>query len=342
MSAIFIRIDTPRPNLTFSEKIGSIDWLGGLLFIGSTTSLLIGITWAGPGRPWSSVQTLAPLIIGVVFLGATIIYELYYTKSPFIKLNLFKRASANAGFLCAFVQGLCLFLLLYYIPFYFASCRNASPRWSGIDLIPITAALMPISIVVSLLMKKFGRFRWAIWSGWVMAVLSAGLLIVLDENTPIKHWIPIFVLIGLGHGAIIMSLITCVQAAAPPGQVAEAAGAYMFLRSFGMCCGVAIGGTVFQNTLGTHLGQLGLNVNVVNDAEGFIATLQAMSNGGPLKDAYLLAYVRSFRNMWEVLIGISALGLLSSMFIEGHTMDRKLDNTHLLREKRGDSRVAQG
>lgn len=334
MSAIVIRIDTPRPNLTFVEKIHSIDWIGGLLFIGSTTALLIGITWAGPGHPWSSAQTLVPLIIGVVFLGITVCYEIYGTKEPFIRLGLFKTLGANAGFFCAFIQGLCMFLLLYYIPFYFASCRNASPRSSGIDLIPITGALMPISIIVSLLLKKYGRFRWAIWAGWVMAVTSAGLLTLLDSNTPIRHWIPIFVLIGLGHGAIILSLIVSVQAAAPKGQVAEAAAAYMFLRSFGMCCGVAIGGTVFQNTLNTHLGELGLNLSVADDAEAFVGVLHAMANADIVKGRYILAYVRSFRNMWEVLAGISALGLLSSMLIKGHTMDRKLDNAHLLREKR--------
>jgi hypothetical protein len=334
MSAIVIRIDTPRPNLTFTEKLRSIDWIGGALFIGSTTSLLIGITWAGPAHPWSSFQTLVPLILGIIFLFITIIYEIYGTNTPFIRLNLFHKLDANAGFFCAFLQGACMFLLLYYIPFYTASTRNASPRSSGVDLIPITAALMPISILVSLLLKRYGKFRWAIWTGWVTAVISAGLLILLDANTPIKYWIPIFVLIGVAHGCIIMSLITCVQAAAPTRQVAEAAAAYMFLRSFGMCCGVAIGGTVFQNTLSTHLKELGLDVAVANDAEAFVAVLHAMAHGDAVREGYVVAYVRSFRNMWEVLTGISALGLCCSAFIAGHTMDRKLDNTHILKEKR--------
>jgi MFS family permease len=334
MSAMFIRIDTPRPNLTLVEKMRSIDWIGGLLSIGSTTSILIGVTRAGPGHSWSSAQTLVPLILGIIFLGATICYEVYGTKEPFLRLKLFKKLGANAGFFCAFLQGLSMFLLLYYIPFYFASCRNASPRSSGIDLIPITATLMPISIIISLLLKKTGRFRWAIWTGWVLTALSAGLLIILDSDTPIQHWIPIFVLVGLGHGMIIMALITCVQAAAPPGHVAEAAAAYMFLRSFGMCCGVALGGTVFQNTLNTHLRGLGLDVSVARDAEAFVSTLQAMGDKDVVKARYVSAYVRSFQNMWEVLTALSVLGLLSSALIEAHTMDRKLDNAHLVRGKR--------
>lgn len=38
-----------------------MDWLGAFLFVGSTTSLLLGISWGGTQHPWASAATVAPI-----------------------------------------------------------------------------------------------------------------------------------------------------------------------------------------------------------------------------------------------------------------------------------------
>jgi hypothetical protein len=43
-----------------------MDWLGAFLFVGSTTSLLLGISWGGVQHPWASAVTLAPILAGVL------------------------------------------------------------------------------------------------------------------------------------------------------------------------------------------------------------------------------------------------------------------------------------
>ena len=54
--------------------------------IGSTTSVVIGLTWGGVRYPWSSARVLSPLVIGLVGLGVFMIYEIYFCKPPIVSL----------------------------------------------------------------------------------------------------------------------------------------------------------------------------------------------------------------------------------------------------------------
>jgi hypothetical protein len=57
---------------------------GNILVIGSTTSVVIGLTWGGVRYPWSSAQVLSSLVIGLVGLCVFIIYEIYFCKPPIV------------------------------------------------------------------------------------------------------------------------------------------------------------------------------------------------------------------------------------------------------------------
>ena len=106
MAVLVIRLDTVRTDLSFIGKIRSVDWIGGGLFIGSTCSFLMGLTWAGSEHPWSSYKSLLPISIGIATFIATILWESKGATDPFLRLSLYKTATANAAFFCAFLQGL--------------------------------------------------------------------------------------------------------------------------------------------------------------------------------------------------------------------------------------------
>ena len=57
---------------------------GNILVTGSTTSVVIGLTWGGVQYPWSSARVLSPLIVGLVGLCTFVIYEIYFCKPPVV------------------------------------------------------------------------------------------------------------------------------------------------------------------------------------------------------------------------------------------------------------------
>jgi hypothetical protein len=224
-----------------------------------------------------------------------------------------------------------LFCELYYIPLFLETIKNLSPTLAGVGMMPITCALVPVSVIVGALITRLGRFRWAIWTGWTFTITATGLLILLDQKITTASWVVLFVFVGLGHGLVLMSLNFCIQALADTRDVGYAAAMYTFLRTFGMCIGVAIGGTVFQNRLAAHLAQLKLPTEVAKNAEAFVSTLKSLPLQSSQRMAFTLAYSSSFKNMFEVLVGIASLGGILSLFIGHASMDKPLESEHVFK-----------
>ena len=101
---LVLRLHVERGSV--KERLLSVDWVGGFLFVASTCSFLIGVTWGGSDYPWSSWRTLSPLIIGLGGILATVTWERYGTSNPFLRLQLFNSYSAIAAYLGATLQGL--------------------------------------------------------------------------------------------------------------------------------------------------------------------------------------------------------------------------------------------
>lgn len=88
------------------ERLLYVDWTGGFLFVSSTCSFLIGVTWGGSEYPWSSWRTLTPIIVGLGGITATIVWERYGASRPFLRLELFNSYSALAAYIGSTLQGL--------------------------------------------------------------------------------------------------------------------------------------------------------------------------------------------------------------------------------------------
>ena len=98
---------------SLAQQLRRIDWIGMVLFIGSTIGFLIPITWAGVMYPWSSWRTLVPLLVSAAGLIAFIVWEDRFAPDPLIRTSVIKNRSAAVTYFCAFIQGLILWCSLY-------------------------------------------------------------------------------------------------------------------------------------------------------------------------------------------------------------------------------------
>lgn len=225
---------------------------------------------------------------------------------------------------------------LYYLPMYLQSVQGFGPTLSGVGLFPIIGGLIPTSVIVGQLMTKFGSYRWAIWSGWATIIASTALLIILSHSTTTYSWVLLFLTIGPSHGLVLTSLNFALQALAKECDSAYAAAMYTLMKTVGMCLGVAVSGVVVQNRLLVHLTTRGLDEHVAKEAEAFIIAMNSMPNG-PELTAYRVAYAETFRNLFEVLLGIAVLAGVISAYIKHESMDRALESEHGLTELRDES-----
>ncbi|RKF60470.1 Efflux pump FUS6 [Erysiphe neolycopersici] len=304
-----------------------VDWFGTILFIGATTSLLIPITWGGVMYPWSSPRTLIPFIIGILGLGIFGPYEYYISKEPMVRLSVFNNPTSCIVYFQAFLHGVVLWSLLYYGPFFFEGVRGYSPVISGVAMFPETFTIAPVAAFTGIIVCMTGKYRWALWGGWVLTCAGFGFLYMEDAKTPISTWVPLNLVPGVGMGMLFTSMALAIPAACNPIDMAHAVSVYTFFRVFGNCVGVAISGAVFQNQIKLNLLAYPLLASLAEtyseDAAALVEIIKVMENS-PLKDQILQAYADSLKTVWVTMSALSGLALLSNFWVKAYTLQQSL------------------
>ncbi|KAI9680156.1 MAG: hypothetical protein M1829_001393 [Trizodia sp. TS-e1964] len=324
---IFLRLNFKTSS--FVAQLMRVDWLGSFIFIASTTSFLIPVTWGGVEYPWDSWHTLVPLLLGAAGLIGFVLYEIYVPAEPLVRLVIFKNLSTNVTYLETVVHGMVLWSLLYYLPLYYEAVKGLTPIKSGLALFPQTFTVAPAAVVVGIVVTKTGHYRWAVWSGWVLATVGLGLLCILDPSTSTVGWIFLNLVGGLGMGILFPAMAFAIQASSTDENMAFAVAMYSFFRLFGQAIGVAIGGVIFQNTIQRKLLAIpdlsSLAVEYSRDASGLVQVIQTMAEDLPQRTELITAYADSLRVVWAVMCGLCGVALFASMFTRSYSLDRELN-----------------
>ena len=112
---MFVTLTTEKTSL--ASKLARVDWLGGFLFIGGLTSFLVGMSWAGVQYEWKNVHVVAPMLVGALSVVASVFWEVYGAREPFLRPTLFYSPSAIATYGCALLQG---FIVCASVFFFFS------------------------------------------------------------------------------------------------------------------------------------------------------------------------------------------------------------------------------
>lgn len=197
--ACFVRLQ-PLP-LSWAEKLRRVDWVGSLVFVASTTSLLVPLTWAGVMYDWTSWRVVVPLGFGLAGFVILAYHENFATVYPIVRKEVFANRSANIAYLTTGIHGMVLWCLLYYQPLYFQAVRDFSPVLSGVALFPATFTVAPTAIVSGIVISKRGSYRWAVWGGWGLTTLGVGFLIAINPDTQLVQVVLTDLCAGVGLGS---------------------------------------------------------------------------------------------------------------------------------------------
>ncbi|KAI0443194.1 MFS general substrate transporter [Xylaria telfairii] len=328
-----LKLQNQPPLLT---ALLQVDWFGSFLFIAGISSFLIGLTWGGVQYSWSSYQTWAPILLGGLAAISSVVYEAYIPALPFIRLSVWKNTSACLVFILTLVGGFELYTHLYYLPFYMISVKGLSTTLTGVYIMATTLLVVPISLISGRLMTRFGSFLWAVRLGFACLILSNGVLLLINQHRSLVAHLFLILSISVGHGLLVISLNIATQAIASIRDVAYAVSMFTFVRQFGICLGVAIGGTVFENVLLHALERHGFPHNVAMDtarnAVAFSGPLTSMPNG-PEKTAFLDSFVEGFHGILYLLLALATVSLFLSLFVKHHDMNKQLESEHQLGER---------
>lgn len=269
-----------------------------------------------------------PLILGTCGLIGFVLFEEYVAAEPLIRLIVFKNRTAVVTYIGTFLQGMILWSLLYYLPLYYEAVKGQTPIIAGISIFPETFTVAPAAVVVGILITKTGRYRWAIWGGWVFTILGTGLLYLLDVRTSTVRWIFINLAGGLGLGMLFPSMAFAIQASSTNADLAFAIAMFAFFRAFGQAVGVAIGGTIFQNQMRIKLlayPDLAAKADQYSrDATSLVQIIKGTQDAA-LKLQLQQSYADALKIVWITMCGLSALGLLLSLWTKELDLNKPLE-----------------
>jgi len=313
---------------SLKQKLREIDYLGSVIFLASSTSFLIAITWGGVMYAWSSWHTLVPIIVGLFGLSLFVIYEAKFATYTVLPLGIFRNKDTNIAYFLTWIHGIILWSILYYMPLFFEGAQDFTPVLAGVSALPQSLTVVPCAAVVGVIAAKTGHYRWALWLGWTLTTLGSGLLYLLSPTTTIPAWIFLMLVSGIGIGLLFPAMALAIQASAPPKDIAIAAAMFTFFRCFGQTIGVAVGGVVFQNRMAANLASYpslsGSAVSYSLNVVSLIRQINTMPDGDPMKTILKTALAHSIRPIWALMCGLAGLALMTTVFIKHYDLNQKL------------------
>ncbi|KAG9075251.1 hypothetical protein FS749_013098 [Ceratobasidium sp. UAMH 11750] len=328
----FLRLNTPKD--TFKHKIARIDWIGNFLVIGSTASTILALTWAGARYPWSSYRVLVPLIVGLAGLGVALAYEFTLAVEPIIPRELLSNRTSLSGYLGTFFHGVVVTGVIYYLPIYFQASRGDSPIKSGVDLFGIAFTIAPFAIVTGISTVVLKKYRPQNYIAWGFTLVGMGLLSTLKYDSSKANSIGFQILIGIGAGILYASTTFAILAPLPVSRNAPALALFAFIRTFAGTYGVAIGSSVLQTELSHRLplqfsAQFPGGSDIAFSAIPFISALEE-----PLRSEVRAAFADALAVLWKVMIGISGMGLISTLLMREVPMNTETDEKWAMEQKK--------
>jgi MFS family permease len=196
---------------------------------------------------WLSAPILG-LLGGAAALLGIFIYLERTVPHPMLDLSLFRVNLFSVSVLSAVLNYICVFSVIFLLPFYLIQGRGLSPAEAGLLLTaqPIVMALVaPISGSLS---DKVGARPLTILG---MAILAAGLLYMSQLGSGSSHIqiISGLAVVGLGTGIFISPNNSALMGSAPRHRQGIAAGILATARNMGMALGVGISGAIFTTIL---------------------------------------------------------------------------------------------
>ncbi|KAI0189643.1 MFS multidrug transporter-like protein [Astrocystis sublimbata] len=235
--------------LSLGEKLKRLDFIGGTLFLGLVTSLLLVITWGGQKYSWNDSKIIGLLVGFGLLLLVFIFWDWRQGEMALIPLRVLRKRSICVGAVTLFLYGIVLYVYGYYLPIFFQSVQGASTTQSGVRYIALIIPQIVTLICVGAIVSKWGYYVPYMIAGAVIASVGAGLLTTIDLTTPTVKWAAFLVVTGIGVGMASQLPYTALQVVLEPEDIAIGNAIAVFSSQLGGAIGLAIG----QNLLLTEI-----------------------------------------------------------------------------------------
>jgi EmrB/QacA subfamily drug resistance transporter len=243
-----------------------VDLVGALLATAGLMAVVFGFARA-ESDGWSAPATYASLAGGVALLAGFMAAQAR-AKSPLLPLRVVANRRRGGSYLAVFSLAIGMFAALFFLTFYLQNIQHYSPVKAGLAFLPLTVGLMAGVRAVSPLLAK-AAVRTLICPG--LLTIAAGLALLGLLRADSSYWLhvmPVFLLVGLGTGWVLVTANSTATLGAGP-DTAVAGAMVMTSQQVGASLGTALLSTI-AGTVAAHSDAVrGFNVASLG-AAGFL------------------------------------------------------------------------
>ena len=302
-----------------------IDGIGAALLAGGVTALLLMLSWGGSEFPWAVGSGAGHRESRLYPAGGPGLAGTAGGRPDPAAARLFGNPTFLRGVLIAFFASLGLFGATFLLPLYFQLVLGMDAAGSGLLVMPFLVASVAGAFVSGQYARRLGRTKAIVLTALAACVVGFAGLAALTGNAPLWLVLPCTVLLGVGIGATMPSVLMQVQNAAARQDVGAATGSLLFLRSMGGAFGSTIVGALLIARFNAGLHAAGIKGDI--DLGALRGGAEGMANVGSLGLART-ALVGGF----QLSFAVCAVLLVVAVVIAAGMRDLQLRSADALRE----------
>jgi len=237
------------PHLPRRHKL---DYVGFAALPVALVAVLLATTWGGTTYPWDSWQIVSLYAAGVLVLLGFLVNE-YYAAEPVLPLRLWKNSIFTLSNISNLTIAMTMFGAIFFIPVYAQGVIGVNVTNSGAVLIPLTASMIVVSILVGRLITRTGRYKGFMLAGLLVMMGGYFLLTRLEYGSTQTDLTLDMIVVGLGLGAVLQTYTLVVQNATSRVDLGVATSTTQLSRSLGATIGTAVFGAIMTNGMRTEV-----------------------------------------------------------------------------------------
>jgi EmrB/QacA subfamily drug resistance transporter len=213
--ALAVLAVTPGLMPSAPARRGSVDLAGAITATAGLALTVFAIVRA-PEAGWGSAETLLVLAGGVALLGLFVALQAS-VREPLMRLSIFRTPNLAAANLAQFLLGAAWIPMWFFLNLYLQQVLGYGAFEGGAALLPMTAAIMLLMVVVApRVVNRFG-FKTPVVAGMLLlGVGMAVLSLVRPDGNFVVDVLPASLIAAAGMSlAFIPSLGTAISSARP-------------------------------------------------------------------------------------------------------------------------------
>jgi hypothetical protein len=189
---------------------------------------------------------------GVVALAAFVAVERRAVE-PVLPLRLFRSPLFTLSNIAAFMVSVMMFGAMIYLPVYAQGVLGVSATNSGLILMPMSVAMIGLSILSGLVITRTGRYKLQTIAGILIMGVGFWLLTQLHHGSSQTELTLSMVVFGVGLGMALQVFTLIIQNSSQRKDLGVATASTQFFRNVGSTVGTAVFGTIMTSGLAGNI-----------------------------------------------------------------------------------------